>query len=193
MDLLLFGIQGSGKGTQAHLLTKKMNLRFFEAGAELRAIIVSGTELGKTIASYIDHGNLVPYEIMMDVMRQALEKIPSDQAILFDGIPRDADQKKYFDAMMKDAGRTFHCIELVVNEDVVIDRLLRRGKVQGRMDDQDESSIRKRMKIFHEKTMPLIEEYRKLGLVSSIDANATPEEVDARIHQALDQVGFTVV
>lgn len=192
MDLLLFGIQGSGKGTQGQMLVERFGFHFFEAGAELRKIIASGSELGKTIASYIDHGNLVPYQIMMDVMRDALDKIPADTTILFDGIPRDVDQKKYFDSMMQSSNRTFHCIELIVDESVVIHRLLTRGKVQGRMDDQDESSIRKRMSIFHEKTKPLIEEYRARGLVSTIDANATPAEVDERIRFVLARLGYGV-
>lgn len=193
MDLLLFGIQGSGKGTQGQMLVERYGFYFFEAGAELRKIIASGSELGKTIASYIDHGNLVPYQIMMDVMHAALDKIPADTTILFDGIPRDMDQKKYFDSMMKAANRTFHCIELVVDETVVIQRLLARGKVQGRMDDQNESSIRKRMAIFHEKTKPLIEEYRSLGLVSTVNADATPAEVDERIRFVLERLGYKVV
>src|SRR6185295_16910480 len=110
MDLVLFGIQGSGKGTQAKKLAADFGYDIFEAGGELRKIAASGSELGKTVKSYIDQGHLVPHEIIMQVVDEAIRARPKTQKILFDGIPRDEAQMKDFDAIMKKAGRDVRCI-----------------------------------------------------------------------------------
>lgn len=192
MDLLLFGIQGGGKGTQAKKLVERFGFHHFEAGAELRAIIASGSELGKTVSSYVDHGSLVPHQIIMQVMREAVAKVPSETAILFDGIPRDADQQRDFDTIMRESGRVFRCIELTVDEDLAIQRVLRRGREQGRKDDQDEAFIRKRMGWTREKTQPVIEDYRARGIVETVDGEASVDDVHARILAAMEKLGFAV-
>lgn len=192
MDLLLFGIQGGGKGTQAKKLVERFGFHHFEAGAELRAIIASGSDLGKEVSSYVDHGSLVPHGIIMQVMREAMAKIPAAQAVLFDGIPRDADQKRDFDGIMEELGREFRCIELTVDENLAIQRILQRGKEQGRKDDQDETFIRKRMGWTREKTQPIIEEYRAQGRVATIDGDAPVEDVHALIVDAMEKFGFAV-
>src|SRR6185295_10510811 len=99
MDLVFFGIQGSGKGTQAKKLAAEFGYDIFEAGGELRKIAASGSELGKTVKNYIDEGHLVPHEIIMEVVKEAIGKRPKDQKILFDGIPRDDNQMRDFDAI----------------------------------------------------------------------------------------------
>ncbi len=192
MDLVLFGIQGGGKGTQARRLAARYGFHHFEAGAELRAMAASGSELGKTVASYIDQGSLVPHEIIMEVMRHAVDTVTDAMPILFDGIPRDADQKRDFDVIMSQFGRTFRCIELTIDEGHAIARILQRGKEQGRKDDQDEASIRKRMGWTHDKTEPIIEEYRSQGIVETVDGDATIDEVHERILVAMEKFGFAV-
>src|SRR3989338_7590382 len=112
MDIVLFGIQGSGKGTQAKKLAAEFGYDIFEAGGELRKIVATGSDLGNTVKAYIDLGHLVPFEIIMRVVKEAIAERPKDQKILFDGIPRDDAQMKSFDAIMKDAGREFRGIHI---------------------------------------------------------------------------------
>lgn len=192
MDLLLFGIQGGGKGTQAKKLVDRFGFHHFEPGGVFRSMAASGTELGKTVASYIDQGNLVPHEIVMQVMSGAIGAVQPGKRILFDGIPRDGDQKRDFDLVMKSLGRTFRCVEIVVDENLAIQRILQRGKEQGRKDDQDEAFIRKRMGWTKEKTQPIIEEYRSQGWVATIDGDAPVDDVFDRIVAAMEAFGFEV-
>src|ERR1035437_7262649 len=101
MDLIFFGIQGSGKGTQAKKLASAFGYDIFEAGGELRAIAATVTELGRTVKAHIDAGHLVPHAIVMQVVRVAILRRPREQKMLFDGIPRDLEQMRDFDAIMR--------------------------------------------------------------------------------------------
>src|SRR4029077_4267437 len=159
MDLVLFGIQGSGKGTQAKRLAAEFHYDIFEAGGELRKIATSKTELGKTVKSFIDNGRLVPHEIIVEVVQQAIMARPASQKILFDGIPRDLDQMASFDSIMTDVGRDFKCIHILLSPEEGVKRILGRAKIEGRADDADLQVIQKRMKTFTEKTMPVISAY----------------------------------
>lgn len=179
MDLVLFGIQGSGKGTQAKKLAAEFGYDIFEAGGELRKIAASGSELGQTVKSFIDAGNLVPHEIIMKVVKEAIGMRPKTQKILFDGIPRDLDQMKDFDAIMQEAGREFRVIHLLLDSEVGLTRIFGRAKLEGRADDADEGIIRKRMKTFTEKTLPVLATYKKKGNVTEIDGMKGVEEVYA--------------
>ncbi len=185
MDLVLFGIQGSGKGTQAKKLAAEFGYDIFEAGGELRKIAASGSELGNTVKSYIDAGNLVPHEIIMQVVKEAIGKRAKDQKILFDGIPRDGNQQKDFDMIMKDVGREFRAIHLLLTQEEGMQRILGRAKTEGRADDANEEIIRKRMKTFFDKTMPVIEDYKARGLVSEIEGGKGMEEVYGEMRKAI--------
>ncbi len=176
MDLLLFGIQGSGKGTQAKRLAAEFGFDMFEAGGELRKIAASGSELGATVKSYIDAGNLVPHEIIMRVVKEAIGARPAGKRILFDGIPRDAAQQKDFDAIMTDAGRPFTVAHLLLDREEGVTRILGRAKQEGRADDADQAIIKKRMDTFFQKTLPVIEDYKSRGLVREVDGG---RDVDA--------------
>lgn len=177
MDLVLFGIQGSGKGTQAKRLASEFGYDIFEAGGELRKIAASGSDLGQTVKSYIDQGNLVPHAIIMQVVKEAIASRKPDQKILFDGIPRDENQMKDFNRIMQDVGRAFRCIHLTLDSDEGLRRILGRAKAQGRADDANEEVVRRRMKTFMEKTMPVIEKYKAQGQVVEVDGKGTEEEV----------------
>ncbi|HBH19686.1 MAG TPA: adenylate kinase [Candidatus Peribacter riflensis] len=177
MDLVLFGIQGSGKGTQAKRLCAEFDFEMFEAGGELRKIAAGGSKLGATVKSYIDVGKLVPFEIIMQVVKEAILARPKSQKILFDGIPRDQDQMTAFDAIMAEAGRDFRCIEIELSEEEGVQRILGRAQVEGRKDDADETIIRRRMKTFFEKTKPVIERYKAAGKLTEVDGRGTVEEV----------------
>jgi len=177
MDLVLFGIQGSGKGTQAKKLCAQYGFDLFEAGGELRKIAASGSNLGATVKSFIDVGKLVPFEIIMQVVKEAIAARSKAQKILFDGIPRDLDQMRSFDRIMVEAGRDFTCIEIALTQEEGVQRILGRAKVEGRADDANEETIRRRMKTFFEKTKPVIELYKAAGKLVEVDGNGTVDEV----------------
>lgn len=185
MDLVLFGIQGSGKGTQAKRLVTEHGYVLFEAGAELRRIAASGSELGNTVKHFIDQGHLAPHEIVMQVVKQAICSRPTSERILFDGIPRDLDQMRDFDRIMQECGREFRCIELKINEEEAMQRILQRALDQGRADDASQDSIRRRMGLFHEKTEPVITAYRERGVLQEVDGEGPVEEVFGRLVQVL--------
>jgi len=188
MDLILFGIQGSGKGTQAKLLAAEHGYDIFEAGGELRKIKATGSDLGKEVASYMDQGNLVPFEIIMRVCKEAIRMRQKSTKILFDGIPRDSNQKQAFDEIMAEAGREFRCIHLLLDEEETVRRILGRAAKEGRRDDADEESIRTRIGTFKEKTVPVIDEYKEEGRVAEVDGDGDVETVYERIKKVLSVV-----
>ena len=188
MDLIFFGIQGSGKGTQAKKLAAEHDYDIFEAGGELRAIASSGTELGETVKSYIDVGKLVPHEIIMNVVEEAISKRSPDQKIIFDGIPRDIDQMRDFNSVMEKLGRSFCCIHITLSEEEAVQRILKRAEKEGRADDASEETIRKRMGTFLEKTMLVIKEYENQNKVYDVDGQGTIDEIYERIIVTYDQI-----
>ena len=185
MDLVLFGIQGSGKGTQAKRLAAEFGYEIFEAGGELRKIKASGSELGKTVASYIDVGKLVPHKIIMKVCEEAIRAKGKGTKILFDGIPRDSNQQQDFDRIMQDLGRDFRCIEIALDPEEAVKRILGRAKIEGRKDDADEATIRKRMDLFTEKTSPVIDAYKKREKLTEVEGKGSVEEIFERLKDAL--------
>ena len=185
MDVVFFGIQGSGKGTQAKRLAADCGYDIFEAGGELRKIAASDTDLGRTVKSYIDAGHLVPHEIIMEVVKAAIGKRPKDQRILFDGIPRDENQMRDFDVILRDAGRDFRCVHFVLTAEEGTQRILGRAKTEGRADDANLEIIQKRMNIFEEKTKPVIEEYRKQGKVVDVEAKGSVEDVYEEVRRKI--------
>jgi adenylate kinase len=185
MDLVFFGIQGSGKGTQAKRLAAEFGYDIFEAGGELRKIKASGSDLGKEVASYMDAGNLVPFEIIMKVVEESIASRAPDTKILFDGIPRDGDQKRSFDEIMKRVGREFTCVQILLDKEEAIQRILGRAQIEGRKDDADESAIMTRIQTFLDKTLPVIEDYKSSGNMIEVDGKGSVEEVYERLKQVL--------
>lgn len=177
MDIVLFGIQGSGKGTQAKRLAAEFGYDIFEAGGELRKIAASGSPLGETVKSFIDKGHLVPHEIIMQVVNEAILARPKNQTMLFDGIPRDLDQMRDFDRIMRAAGRDFRCIHIFLSPEEGMQRILGRATAEGRADDADTAIVERRMTTFTEKTMPVIRAYQQQGKVTEIDGMKGVEEV----------------
>ena len=177
MDLVFFGIQGSGKGTQAKKLAADFGYDIFEAGGELRKIAASGSELGTTVKSFIDQGHLVPHEIIMQVVAAAIAARSKTTKILFDGIPRDEAQMRDFDGVMQKAGRDFRCIHFVLDATEAKNRILGRAKTEGRADDADHSIIERRMQTFEQKTRPVIGMYARAGKVSDVSARQSVDEI----------------
>lgn len=186
MDLVFFGIQGSGKGTQAKRLAEEFGYYIFEAGGELRKIKASGSELGETVKSYIDNGELVPFEIIIKVVEQAILNQPVDQQILFDGIPRDGEQKDAFDAIMQAAGRDFTCVHILLDKAEALERVASRAEIEGRADDADQEKVLRRIELFEEKTKPVIHAYNEAGKVVEVNGDGSIDEIYERIKSALE-------
>ncbi|MFH0769886.1 MAG: nucleoside monophosphate kinase [Candidatus Peregrinibacteria bacterium] len=185
MDLVFFGIQGCGKGTQAKKLAAEFGYDIFEAGGELRSIAATGSALGETVKSFIDVGKLVPFEIIMQVVKEAILARPKTQKILFDGIPRDRDQMEAFDAILREVGRDFTCVHFLLSKEEALKRILGRAKAEGRADDANTEIIIRRMETFEQKTLPVIDAYGRQGKVIEVDSGGTVEEVYAKLKELL--------
>ncbi len=164
MDILLFGIQGSGKGTQAQLLSEKFGFSIFETGAELRKIRSEDSGLGSAIREIIDRGDLVPNAIVMDIVAHFLEGISAETPILFDGIPRSLKQKESLDALLSSRDRTVHGIFLSVPRDEAIVRMLERGR-----EDDTRMVIERRLQNYEMETLPVIESYEAEGKLTRVE------------------------
>lgn len=178
-DILIFGMQGAGKGTQGELLAKKFDLVIFETGGALRKIREEDSDLGRTVKDIMDRGDLVTNEIVMNIVEDFLEK-NEGKRILFDGIPRMMEQKITFDALLKKHGRTLQGIFLTLNEEEAITRMLERGRK-----DDTEEVIRRRLDNYSNETLPVIQEYISAGIITEIDGIGEIDEIAEKIEQVL--------
>ncbi len=182
MDLSLFGIQGCGKGTHAKLLAAEFDYDIFGAGVELRKIAAQETEEGRLVKGIIDKGHLVPVEVTMKALSAWLAR-RKDRKIICDGIPRSMEQLEAFNGIMEESGRSIMGINIVISEDRALERIMKRAS--GRVDDATEESIRQRLRIFRETTMPVVEWYRARGQMVDVDGDAAVEVVYERLKEAL--------
>jgi len=158
-NIILFGAPGSGKGTQSELLAKHYGLKHLSTGDVLRAEIKSGSELGKEIDEIISHGNLVPDHKMVHIIAHFLDSLPADcKGVIFDGYPRTVDQAEALTLLLERRGMDAVMLELMVDEDEVIRRLLERGKTSGRADDNYDT-IKQRLRVYQDVTKPVSEYY----------------------------------
>lgn len=182
MNVVLLGIQGSGKGTQAQIMAERYNLAIFEMGDECRRLAKEDSELGHKIKKYIEQGALVPSQIVIEILDTFLQKTPKEQAVIFDGIPRNQKQQMAFDKLLKKWKRKFIVINIQIPEEETVKRLLTRK----RHDDTPEI-IKNRIRIFQKNTHPTIESYRKKDKVIDINGNQTIKNVAAEVATKLDK------
>ena len=188
-NLVLFGKPGAGKGTQAAFLKDKYNLVHISTGDIFRHNIKNETKLGKLAQSYIDKGDLVPDEVTIQMLQEEVEKNPNAEGFIFDGFPRTIAQAEALDAFLESKGMRIHgTLALEADDEVLIKRLVERGKVSGRTDDQDEEKIRNRFTEYNEKTAPLITFYQTQGKYHTINGIGTIEEITTRLSETIDKL-----
>ena len=188
-NLVLFGKPGAGKGTQAAFLKDKYNLVHISTGDIFRHNIKNETKLGKLAQSYMDKGDLVPDEVTIQMLQEEVEKNPNAEGFIFDGFPRTIAQAEVLDAFLESKGMRIHgTLALEADDEVLIKRLVERGKVSGRTDDQDEEKIRNRFTEYNEKTAPLITFYQTQGKYHTINGIGTIEEITTRLSETIDKI-----
>jgi adenylate kinase len=189
LNIVLFGPPGAGKGTQAEFLIHSFGLIHLSTGDLLRSEIAGGTRLGMEAKSYMDKGELVPDEVVIGMIKSRLQANKDAKGFIFDGFPRTVDQAVELDKLLNENGTPISgMLSLEVEKQELIDRLLGRGKISGRADDQDQSVIENRINVYHEKTSPLIEYYRKQGKHYGINGMGTIEEIADRLKNVVEKL-----
>lgn len=185
-NIVIFGAPGSGKGTQSDLLVAHYGFRHISTGDVLREEMRNGTELGKTAKGYIDNGQLIPDSLMIDILAHVYDGLCPCEGVIFDGFPRTVPQAEALKAMLAERGtEVTGMIELDVPEDMLVERLVNRGKTSGRADD-NEATIRKRLEVYHSQTAPLAEWYGKEGKRHAVKGYGPVEEITATLCAVID-------
>ncbi len=185
-NIVLFGPPGAGKGTQAEILKEKYNLVHISTGDVFRYNIKNQTELGVLAKSYIDKGQLVPDEVTINMLGSEVEKNPN-KGFIFDGFPRTEAQADALATLLKSKETQVSAmIALEVADDILVTRLLERGKTSGRADDADKEVISNRIKVYYNETAILKEYYEKQNVYFGIDGVGSIEEITSRISKVMD-------
>lgn len=185
LNIVIFGAPGSGKGTQSELIIKEYGLDHISTGDVLRAEIKGETELGKIATGYIEKGQLVPDELIIDILAKVLDSKKESKGVIFDGFPRTIPQAKALKKMLNERNTDVSVmLNLQVDEEELISRLLERGKISGRSDDNLET-IKSRLEVYHNQTAPLADYYIGEGKHVAIKGMGTIEEIFGRIKDAV--------
>ena len=190
LNIVIFGAPGSGKGTQSDKIIENYHLFHISTGDVLRDNIRRGTELGKTAKGYIDQGQLVPDELIIDILAQVLDenKDKASEGVIFDGFPRTIPQAEALEQLLADRGTQIDAVVgLEVPEDELIQRILLRGKMSGRADDNEETA-RKRLEVYHNQTSPLKAYYEEQGKYRAINGLGSIDGIFDLIKAELDNV-----
>ena len=188
LNIVIFGAPGSGKGTQSEKIVEKYGINHISTGDVLRAEMKNGTELGKTAKGYIEKGQLVPDELIVDMLAKVLDSKVNSKGVIFDGFPRTIPQAKALKEMLNKRGTDVSVmLNLQVEEEELINRLLERGKVSGRSDDNLET-IKSRLDVYHKQTAPLADYYIGEGKHVAIKGMGTIEEIFGRIKDAVNNL-----
>jgi adenylate kinase len=189
INLVLFGKPGAGKGTQASFLKEQYNLVHISTGDLFRNNIKNETPLGVLAKSYMDQGDLVPDQVTVDMLEAEVDQNPQAKGFIFDGFPRTEAQAGALDAFLKDKQMEISAtIALEAADDILVERLLERGKSSGRTDDQDESKIRNRFEEYNQKTAPLRDYYTKKNKFYSVNGIGSIEEITQRLKQLINSL-----
>ncbi|WP_287647829.1 adenylate kinase [Bacteroides sp.] len=188
LNIVIFGAPGSGKGTQSERIVEKYGINHISTGDVLRAEIKNGTELGKTAKGYIDQGQLIPDELMIDILASVFDSFKDSKGVIFDGFPRTIAQAEALKKMLAERGQDVSImVDLDVPEEELMVRLIKRGKDSGRADDNEET-IKKRLHVYHSQTAPLIDWYKNEKKYQHINGLGTMEGIFAEICEAVDKL-----
>ena len=189
INIVLFGPPGSGKGTQAQNLIEKFNLKQISTGDLFRYNMKNETELGKLAKSYIDKGELVPDQVTSDMLAEEVKK-PTDAAgFIFDGYPRTANQTETLETIVKDVlnDEIDICLSLIVEDETLVQRLLKRGETSGRTDDSNEEIIRNRIKEYYTKTAEVAELYKQQGKYVEVNGVGEINEISEKLYAEIQK------
>lgn len=188
-NLVIFGAPGSGKGTQSEKLIETYGLFHISTGEVLRDQIAKGTELGKTADKFISNGQLIPDELMVNILSDLLDSNPATRdGVIFDGFPRTIPQAVALNEMLAKRGAQVNAVVgLEVADDELIDRLIKRGVESGRSDDNLET-IQKRLAVYHSQTQPLRDFYVNEGKYLSIKGSGSIDDIFANIKKSIDAI-----
>lgn len=188
-NLVIFGAPGSGKGTQSEKLIDRYGLHHISTGEVLRSHIAKGSDLGKIADGYISKGQLIPDDLMIDILASEFDNRASDcKGVIFDGFPRTIPQAQALQRLLQQRGTELHAVVgLEVPEDELVERLINRGKISGRSDDNPEA-IKQRLEVYHKETSPLKEFYSTDGKYHSIHGSGSIDDIFGRIEVELDRI-----
>lgn len=190
INIVLFGPPGSGKGTQAQNLIEKFNLKQISTGDLFRFNMKNDTELGKLAKSYIDKGELVPDQVTIDMLVDELRK-PTDAAgFIFDGYPRTAVQTEALEKIVKEElnDEIDVCLSLIVEDTILVERLLKRGETSGRSDDSNEEIIQNRIKEYYTKTAEVAELYKQQGKYVEVNGVGEINEISEKLFAEVEKI-----
>ncbi|MEA5532731.1 adenylate kinase [Crocosphaera sp. XPORK-15E] len=177
--LIFLGPPGSGKGTQAQLLSEQLQIPHISTGEMLREAIAQQTPLGHQAQSYVDKGELVPDELLLGLIKERLGQDDAQTGWILDGFPRNVPQAKFLEQLLDELPQfSEQAINLDVPDQVLIERLLLRGRK-----DDNEDTIRRRLEVYREQTQPVLDYYRQQERLYSVDGNRQPQEVTATLKE----------
>ena len=190
INIVLFGPPGSGKGTQAQNLIEKFNLKQISTGDLFRYNMKNGTELGKLAKSYIDKGELVPDQVTTDMLIDEVKKPTDTNGFIFDGYPRTANQTEALEKIVKEIlnDEISVCLSLIVNDEILVERLLKRGETSGRTDDSNEEIIRARIKEYYTKTAEVAELYKQQGKYVEVNGVGGIDEISEKLFAEVEKI-----
>ena len=187
-NIIIFGAPGSGKGTYSDEIVRRYGMGHISTGDVLRAEIKQGTELGNIAKGYIDNGQLIPDELMIDILAKTYDQMPEGRGVIFDGFPRTIPQAEALKQMLAQRKHEMGVmIELIVDEDTLMARLLNRAKEQGRADD-NEVTIKKRFDVYHNQTAPLAQWFEAEGIRHTFTWQGSKEQMLDSIFSFLDSL-----
>lgn len=190
INIVLFGPPGSGKGTQAQNLIEKFNLKQISTGDLFRFNMKNDTELGKLAKYYIDKGELVPDQVTINMLVDELKKPTDTNGFIFDGFPRTSYQTEVLDQIVKEQlnSEISVCLSLIVEDEILVQRLVKRGETSGRVDDSEEAIIRHRIEEYYTKTAEVAELYKQQGKYVEINGVGEITEISEKLFAEVEKI-----